>query len=74
MKYSTFEAIKASFHHPILSTVQGEIYYQTIHANRKFLQANSRAIDTHLVGGTLGHLGLIISAASYSNIATAKSE
>jgi hypothetical protein len=64
MKYSTVEAIMASFPHPILPTVQGELDYQTIHAIRKFLQANSRAIDTHVGGGTLGHLGLIISDAA----------
>jgi hypothetical protein len=55
-----------SFPHPVLPTVQGEPDYQTIHATRKFLQANSRAI---LGGGTLGHLGLIISDASYAMIA-----
>jgi hypothetical protein len=59
----------ASFPHPVLPTVQGDPDYQTIHATRKFLQANSRAIDTHLGGGTLGHLGLIISDASYAMIA-----
>jgi hypothetical protein len=59
----------ASFPHPILPTVEGEPDYQTIHATRKFLQANSRAIDTHLGGGPLGHLGLIISDAAYSKIA-----
>jgi hypothetical protein len=32
------------------------------------MQANSRAIDTHLGGGTLGHLGLIASDASYAMI------
>jgi hypothetical protein len=69
MKYSTVEDVLASFPHPILPTVEGESDYQTIHTTRKFLQANSRAIDTHLVGGTLGHLGLIISGAAYSNIA-----
>jgi hypothetical protein len=69
MKYSTVEDILASFPHPILPTVEGEPDYQTIHATRKFLQANARAINTHLGGGTLGHLGLIISDASYSNIA-----
>jgi hypothetical protein len=58
----------ASFPHPVLPTVQGDPGYQTIHATRKFLQANSRAIDTHLGGGTLGHLGLIISDASYTMI------
>jgi hypothetical protein len=69
MKYSTAEDVMASFPHPILPTVEGEPDYQTIHATRKFLQSNSRAIDTHLGGGTLGHLGLIISDASYSIIA-----
>jgi hypothetical protein len=56
--------------HPILPKVEGQPDYQTIHATIKFLQANSRAIGTHLGGGTLGHLGLIISDAAYSNIAT----
>jgi hypothetical protein len=69
MKYSTVEAVMASFPHPILPTVQGEPDYQTIHATRKFLQENSRAIDTHLGGGTLGQLGLIISYAAYAIIA-----
>jgi hypothetical protein len=69
MKYATVEDVMESFSHPVLPTVQGELDYQTIHATRKFLQANSRAIDTHLGGGTLGHLGLIISDASYVMIA-----
>jgi hypothetical protein len=69
MKYATVENVLASFPHPVLPTVQGEPDYQTIHATRKFLQANSRAIETHLGGGTLRHLGLIISEASYAMIA-----
>jgi hypothetical protein len=69
MKYTTVEDAIASFRHPILPTVQGEPDYQTIHATRKSLQANLRAIDTHLGGGTLGHLGLIFSDASYAIIA-----
>jgi hypothetical protein len=69
MKYANVENFMASFPHPILPTVQGEPDYQTIHATRKFLQANSRAIETHLGVGTLGHLGLIISDASYTMIA-----
>jgi hypothetical protein len=74
MKYSTVEAVMASFPHPLLPTVQGEPDYQTIHATRKFLQANSRVIDTHLGGGTLGHLGLIISDAAYAMIAPTTNE
>jgi hypothetical protein len=61
----------ASFPHPVLPTVQGEPDYHTIHATIRFLQANSRAIDTRLGGGTFGHLGLIISDASYVMIAPA---
>jgi hypothetical protein len=71
MKYATVEDVIASFPHPVLTTVQGEPDYQTIHAIRKSLQANSRAIDTHVGGGTLGHLGLILSDASYAMISPA---
>jgi hypothetical protein len=69
MKYSTVEDVMASFPHPILPTVEVEPDYQTIHATIKFLQANSRAFNIHLGGGTLGHLGLIISYYAYSKIA-----
>jgi hypothetical protein len=71
MKYATVEDVIASFPHPVLPTVQGEPDYQTIHTVRKSLQANSRAIVTHLGGGTLGHLGLIVSYASYAMISPA---
>jgi hypothetical protein len=56
MKYTTIEDFMASFPHPVLSTVQSERDYQTIHATRNF------------GGGTLGHLGLIILDASYAMI------
>jgi hypothetical protein len=60
MKYATVEDVMANSPHPVLPTVQGEPYHQKIDTTRKFLQANLRAIDTHLGGGTLGHLGIII--------------
>jgi hypothetical protein len=69
MKYATVKDVIASFPHLILPTVQGDPDYQTIHAIRKSLQANSSAIDTHLGGGTLGHLGFLVSDASYAMIA-----
>jgi hypothetical protein len=59
----------ASFPRSVHPTVQGDPDYQTIHAIRKFLQANSRAIETHLGGGTLGQLVLFISDAAYAMIA-----
>jgi hypothetical protein len=68
MKYVTVEYIIASFPHPILLMVQGKPYYHTIQAIRKLLQANAREIDTHLGGGALGHLGLIVSDAAYAMV------
>jgi hypothetical protein len=72
MTYATVEDIIVSFPHPVLTTVQGEAYYQKIHAIRKSLQANSSAIDTHLGGGTLGQLGLTVSYASYAMISPSR--
>jgi hypothetical protein len=74
MKYSTVEDVLDSFPHPILPSVEGEPDYQTIHTTRKFLQVNAQAIDTHLGGDTLGHLGLIVSDTAYSNIAPPTAE
>jgi hypothetical protein len=71
MKYATVEDVIASFPHLILPKVQGEPDYQTIHAIWKLLQANARAIDTHLGGGAMGHLGLIASDDSYAMVAPA---
>jgi hypothetical protein len=68
VKYATVEDVMASFPHPVLPAVQGESDYQTIHVTRKFLQVNSRAIETHLGGDNLIHLGLIISDAPYAMI------
>jgi hypothetical protein len=69
MKYATVKEFIAFFPHPILPIVQGNPDYQTIHAIHKLLQANTRAIDTHLGGGALGHLVLIAYDAAYSIIA-----
>jgi hypothetical protein len=68
MKYAAVKDIIASFNHPILPIVQGEPDYQKIHVIRKLLQANARAIDTHLGGGALGHPGLIVSDTSYAMV------
>jgi hypothetical protein len=69
MKYATDNDVMESFPHPVLPTIKGEPDYHTINATIKFMQANSRAIDTHLGGGTLGHLVLIILDAYYATIA-----
>jgi hypothetical protein len=69
MKYATVGNVIASFPHPILPTVQDKPDYQTIHAVWKLLQSNAWAIDTHLGGGALGHLGLIVSNDAYAMVA-----
>jgi hypothetical protein len=69
MKYATVCDVIASFPHPIIPTVQGEPDYQTSHAIQKLLQAKAREIDTHLGGGDLGHLGLIVSDTYYAMFA-----
>jgi hypothetical protein len=69
MKYTTVEYTITSFPHPILPTVQVETDYQTIHAIRKLLHANARAIYTHLGGRSLGYLGIIFSVAAYAIVA-----
>jgi hypothetical protein len=48
MKYTIVENVVASFHHPILPTVQGKPDYQTTHAVQNLLQANAWEIYTHL--------------------------
>jgi hypothetical protein len=57
--------------HPILPTVQGEPYYRTIHSISKLLCANARPIESHLRGGALGHLRIIVSITIYTTVAPA---
>jgi hypothetical protein len=59
----------ASFPHPILPTVQEGVDYHTIHTIRKLLQANLRDTDTHLGGGSLGHLTIIVSVVACTIVA-----
>jgi hypothetical protein len=68
MKYANIEDMSACFPYPVRPIVQGKRDDQIIHANREFIKANSRAIDTHLGGGTRGNMGLIISDEYYDMI------
>jgi hypothetical protein len=65
------EDVIASFPHPILPTAQGEPDYHTIHSIRKLLRANARSIESHLGGGALSHLGIIVSIATHTTVAPA---
>jgi hypothetical protein len=71
MVHSTVEYTIASFLHPILPKVQGEPDYHTIHSIRKLLRSNAWSIESHLGGGDLGHLSIIVSIATYATVAPA---
>jgi hypothetical protein len=71
MVHATVEDIIARSPHAILPTVQVGTYYHTIHSIRKLLRANARSIESHLGAGDLGHLGIIISIATYASVAPA---
>jgi hypothetical protein len=61
----------ATVPYPSLPMVQGEPDYHTIHSIRILLHANARSTKTHLVGGALGHLGIIVFIAAYAIVAPA---
>jgi hypothetical protein len=61
MKHATVEDIITSLPHPILPIV---LPYNSCHP-----QAKAHAIDSHLAGGALGHLGILVSVAAYTVVA-----
>jgi hypothetical protein len=65
MNHATVEDSNTSFPYPILPTVYWELDYHTIHAIHKLLQANARTINTHLGGGAMIQLVIIVSDAAY---------
>jgi hypothetical protein len=69
MKNATVEDVISGFPHLILPTVQGEPDYPTIHSTLKSLRTNSHSIETHLGGGALGLLSIVVSAAAYAIVA-----
>ena len=56
------------FEKPELTPIVGEPTYDSLERLLKELKANARQIHSNLSGGTHGHLGLVISPASYQLI------
>jgi hypothetical protein len=71
MVHSTVEEIITSSPHPILPTFQGEPDYPAINSIRKLLGANALSIESHLGDGAVGHLGIIVSIATYATVSPA---
>jgi hypothetical protein len=68
MNNATVEDVIASF--PVIFYLQYRgADYHTVHSIRKLLRANARSVGSHLGGGALGHLSIIVSIAAYATIA-----
>ena len=57
------------FDYPTLTKISGEPSLSTLMTLRNELKANAQSVDTNLGGGAHGHLGLVVPASVYNNIA-----
>ena len=56
------------FETPELKKIHGEPTYESLELLIKQLKANARSVHSNLGGGQHGHLGLVISPATYNHI------
>ena len=57
------------FENPFLTAIRGEPTYETLHYLKNELKANTSLVQTTLVGGNHGYLGMILTPAEYLRIA-----
>ena len=62
--------IRTNFQIKTISRIIGEPTYKTIKNLWEAMYANASAIPTTLRGGRNGHIGLLMDASVYSNVAT----
>ncbi len=55
--------------YPSLTKITGEPSLSTLMTLRNKLKANAQSVDSNLGGGAHGHLGLVVPASVYNNIA-----
>ena len=56
------------FQHPSLTSIRGELTYESLSTIYKEIKANENSVPTTLGGGNHGHLGLVISSLAYARI------
>ena len=66
----SFKDIRATFPIKNIPKIIGEPIYKAINKLREALYANSASIPTTLGGGRNGHIGLLMDAVVYDNVAT----
>ena len=59
-----------SLTYKVLTRIHGEPTYETLQQLVKELKANAMSVYSNLSGGNFGHLGLVISPASYGLLST----
>ena len=64
--YASVDYKDTHFEFSELSPIHGEPSYETLDKLLKQLKANARTVHSNLGGGAHGHLGLVISPASYA--------
>jgi len=56
------------FQHKVLTKVHGKPTYESLHTLQTQIKANASSVPSTLGGGLYGHLGCILSAASYATL------
>ena len=64
---STVNYRDTHFERANLTPIRGEPTYETVHKLWNEIKANARSVYSHRGGGTKGHLGLVLTAAQYSD-------
>ena len=57
------------FQHPVLTKIQGRPTYESLQTLSKQIKANATSVPSTIGGGLYGHLGLVLSASKYANLA-----
>ena len=65
---STIDAIKEKMPHQSLTRIIGEPDYTSLHNMHREVKANASAIHSTLGGGAHGHLGMVITPATYAHL------
>ena len=70
MVLNTSDNVKYYFQHASMMPIPGHPNYKTLSQIQKEVRANGRPVPCGLVGGHLGHLGLVTPVTTYTRINT----
>ena len=73
-KATNINYVENYFQIKTLSKIHGEPNFDTLRTLRNQIKANAGSVVTHLGGGGLGYLGLLLPAAEYARAAQERKE